>query len=267
MSEPLEPTSWYLPDLTQPDAERLIKASRTAIYPGGSVEQHGPHLPLGTDYFAAFHLARGVARRMRAPILPSPLVGVAAQHLTWAGSLTIRQETSIAFMEDLIGSLAPHGLERLLILNWHEGNTPTLRLGADRVQRRFGVRVVVAEGHVITNKLFGDEVMEFTHCGSMETNAMLAYDPELVHLERANNPSDFEQGMAAHNRLRRHDVYPVLLDFHEVAETGWYGHPEKASLETAREWQERVADYIVEHALPLFELPWPASRRMPEAVR
>jgi creatinine amidohydrolase len=103
---------------------------------------------------------------------------------------------------------------------------------------------VIAESHVITHTLFPAE-MEFTHAGSMETAAVLAFDPSLVQLDNATEPSDQAAGEAAHALLRRGDVYPVLRDFRQVAPTGWYGRPERASPARAEEIAEAVADHVV----------------------
>ena len=82
----------------------------------------------------------------------------------------------------------------------------------------------------------------------METAAVLMYDPSLVDLAKANNPTPQEQGDAGHAVFRQRDVFPILRDFHEVANTGWYGKPEEATLELAKEIREKVSDYIVERA-------------------
>jgi len=133
------------------------------------------------------------------------------------------------------------------VVNWHEGNSATLRLGADQAQQQHGVQLVIAEAHVITHGSFPDE-MEFTHAGSMETAAVLAYEPGLVQLGRATEPSERAAGEAAHGLFRRPDVYPVLRDFHQVAATGWYGRPELAEAGRAEEIAEAVADHVVARA-------------------
>jgi creatinine amidohydrolase/Fe(II)-dependent formamide hydrolase-like protein len=105
----------------------------------------------------------------------------------------------------------------------------------------------MAETHVITHTLFPDE-MEFTHAGSMETAAVLAFDPSLVHLEQATPASDRAAGEAAHALFRRPDVYPVMRDFHHVAATGWYGRPGLATADRAEQIAEAVADHVVSQA-------------------
>lgn len=233
--------------LSQPEAESRLKSSRLAVMAPGSIEQHGPHLPLGTDAFAADTLAEAVARKMDAVLVPLPLVGVSPYHLSWAGSLSLQPQTMIAVIEDICDCLARHAVDKLLFVNWHEGNTPTLRLAGDSVQRKFKMRVVVAESHIITNKLFGERA-QLTHAGNMETAAVLMYDPSLVDLTQATNPTPQEDGDAGHAVFRRRDVFPILRDFHEVARTGWYGKPEEATLELADEIRSKVSDYIVERA-------------------
>ncbi len=233
--------------LAQPEAARLIAASGVAVIATGSVEQHGGHLPLGTDAFAALSIAERVAGRLDTVVASLGPVGVAHYHLSWPGTLTLRPATMAAVLVDVCGGLAAAGARRIVVVNWHEGNSATLRLGADKAQQVHGVQVVIAESHVITHTLFPDE-MEFTHAGSMETAAMLAYDPSLVHLEHITEPSDRAAGELAHGLFRRPDVYPVLRDFHQVAATGWYGRPELASAERAEQIAEAVADHVIARA-------------------
>ncbi len=233
--------------LSQPEAESRLKNSRLAVMAPGSVEQHGPHLPLGTDAFAADAFAVEVARKMGAVVVPLPLVGVSPYHLSWAGSLSLQPQTMISVIEDICGCLAQHGIDRVLFINWHEGNTPTLRLAGDNIQRKFKMRVVVAESHIITNKIFGERA-QLTHAGNMETAAVLMYDPSLVDLTKATNPTSQKEGDAGHAIFRQRDVFPIMRDFHEVASTGWYGKPQEATLELANEIRAKVSDYIVERA-------------------
>src|SRR6516164_1115771 len=224
--------------LAQPAAARMIAASGTAVVFAGSVEQHGGHLPLGTDAFAAQSIAERAAARLDTVAASLGPVGVAHYHLAWPGTLSLSPATLIAVFTEVCGGLARAGARRILSVNWHEGNSATLRLAADEAQGRLGVRVVMAETHVITHTLFPGE-MEFTHAGSMETAAVLAFDPALVHLAA---------GEAAHALFRRPDVYPVMRDFRDVAETGWYGRPDLAAPERAEEIAEAVADHVVARA-------------------
>jgi creatinine amidohydrolase len=239
----MELEQMLLANMTQPRAQQALGRG-TAIVVTGSIEQHGGHLPLGTDALAALTIALRVGRALEAPVLPLSPVGVAPYHLPWPGSLTIRPDTLVALMLDVCEGLSAAGVERVITVNWHEGNSPAIRIAADHIQARLPLRVIVAEAHVITNTLFPDE-MEFTHAGSMETAAVLAHAPSLVRLDERTGGDLLERSIEGHALFRRRDVFPVLKDFREVAVTGWYGTPDKITEDRAREIMDAVADHIV----------------------
>jgi creatinine amidohydrolase len=232
-----------LANMTQPQAQKALGRG-TVVLVTGSVEQHGAHLPLGTDAFAALTIALRVGYRLEAPVLPLSLVGVAPYHMPWAGSLTLRPETLSSLMLDVCRGLSAAGVERVIVVNWHEGNTSAIRIAADQVQAELPVRVIVVEAHIITNGLFPEE-MEFTHAGSMETAAILAYDSSLVRLDQRTEGDLVDSGSEGHAMFRRRDVFPVMKDFREVAATGWYGTPEAVTEERSREIIDAVTDHIV----------------------
>jgi creatinine amidohydrolase len=248
-----------LANMTQPQAEEALGRG-TAVLVTGSIEQHGAHLPLGTDAFAALAIALRVGERLEAPVLPLSPVGVAPYHLPWAGSLTITPATLASLMLDVCSGLSAAGVERVVVVNWHEGNTPAIRVAADQMQAAHPVRVIVAEAHVVTNGLFPDE-MEFTHAGSMETAAVLAHDASLVHLDEQTGGDSVEQGAEGHAIFRRRDVFPVMKDFREVATSGWYGNPTTVTEDRARE----IIDAVAEHISASVEEVWKTvGERRPE---
>jgi creatinine amidohydrolase len=218
-----------------------------AVLAPGSVEQHGPHLPLGTDAFAAIALAEETARKLNTVLVPLPLVGVSPYHMSWIGSLSIKPQTFIAIVEDICEALAAHGVKKLLFVNWHEGNSPTLRIVGDSVQRKFNLTVVIAESHLITNAIFGEKA-QLTHGGNMEAAAVMMYDPSLVDVSKATNSSPRAEADEHHAAFRQKYVFPIMKDFHQVAPTGWYGIPHEATPDLANQIRSKVSDYIVEHA-------------------
>jgi creatinine amidohydrolase len=147
-------------------------------------------------------------------------------------------------MVEVCEGLASAGVERVIVVNWHEGNSTAIRLGADRAQQRLPLRVVVAESHVVTNALFPAE-MEFTHAGSMETAAVLDHDATLVRLDEKVGGDSVDRGTDGHAMFRRRDVFPIMKDFTEVAASGWYGTPDSITEDRSREIMDAVAEHIV----------------------
>jgi creatinine amidohydrolase len=249
-----------LANMTQPEAEEALGRG-TAVLVTGSIEQHGAHLPLGTDAWAALTIALRVGERLDAPVVPISPVGVASYHLPWPGSLSISPDTLASLMVEVCEGLASAGVERVILVNWHEGNSTAIRLGADRAQQKLSLRVIVAESHVITNALFPDE-MEFTHAGSMETAAILAHDPALVRLGEMVDGDSIDQATDGHALFRRRDVFPVMKDFREVAAKGWYGTPDSITEERSTE----IIDAVAEHIVSAVEEVWKSLvERAPEA--
>lgn len=248
-----------LMDITQPEAEALLKGSGTVIIPTGSVEQHGPHLPCGTDWVAALVFARAVAERLGALVVPFAPMGITPFHMGFAGTVTLRHETFVEVMLDLATSVARHGARRLIVMNWHEGNSDAIGVAASRIHHEVGLEVLRVETCYVARDLFGEETGGLTHGGELEVLPVLAYDASLVHLERATNASPPGRGRRIDAVRRNRNVRPVLDDVRQIAATGWYGDPQPATLEKAERVIAGVADRIAadveEASAAMAELP------------
>ena len=99
---------------------RAAQGQSTCDTPAGSVEQHGPHLPAGTDSFAANIIAEAVAERMNGLVIPGGPLGVTPFHMPFEATITLSHETYIRVIVETCQSLAQHGAKRLMLLNWHE---------------------------------------------------------------------------------------------------------------------------------------------------
>ncbi len=238
--------------MTQPEAEAILKRSALAIVPMGSVEQHGPHLPCGTDYLASLVIGQKVAEKVDGLLLPFCPVGVTPFHMSFAGTLTLKPQTFISVIEDICDSIIRHGAEKIVFLNWHEGNTAAMNLAAVSVQQRHPVRLLVVQACYIAFELFGQEC-GLTHGGELEVLPILAYEPSLVHLERATNPSPPERAKQIDGLRRGRAAYPFLRDIREIAPTGWYGEPQKATPQRAKEFLEGVANRASEYIEKTFK--------------
>src|SRR5688500_5365494 len=116
---------FHLAHLNFMDVGRLSKSGRTVIVvPIGSVEEHGPHLPLGLDTFAAEVYAEEIAPHLEQQgfeviLEPSIYYGVAQQALGFPGTLTVKPDTLTSLLIDVGSSLSSHGFKRLVMLNGH----------------------------------------------------------------------------------------------------------------------------------------------------
>ena len=244
--------SRYLVELTQPEIAAQLKENPLVILPQGSVEQHGPHLPAGTDIFAANVIAHAVAERMDGLVLPGGPLGVTPIHMPFESTITLSPETYIQVVVETCASMAGHGAKYLLILNWHEMNIPPLAVAADHLHRKHGLSVLTVQACFVAEDLFGRTCGGLTHGGEIEALAVLAYRQDLVHLDRIGYSSDHSHGHKV-DALRRTRTYqPVLTDVRSIAPTGWYGSPEHATLEKGEKMVGQVADSIAKRSQEIF---------------
>jgi len=180
----------WLQDMTWREVEGVVARSKgVVLLPVGSVEQHGLHLPLGTDTYLAIGLAEDAAERTGVPVAPPIWYGWSPHHMAYPGSTTIRPEILIELVYDVISSLSRHGFKRFIIINGHRiANIPWLQVAAERAQRELGVRVYLFDPAYMSREVV-DELGfgPVGHADEIETSHMLYRFPELVHLERARD--------------------------------------------------------------------------------
>jgi len=244
--------SRYFMDLTQPEIAAQFKSSPIVILPAGSVEQHGPHLPTGTDIFAATVISHSVAERMDALVLPSIPFGVTPMHMPFEGTITLTPDTYMRLVTECCVSTARHGAKYLLIVNWHEGNIPSLAIAAEALHRQHGMTVLTVQACYVAEEMYGHSCNGLTHGGEIEALAVLAYRPELVHLDRISNSSDHGHGHRMDKLRRTRSYQPVLSDIRSIAPTGWFGSPQHATAEKGARMLDDIADAIAKEATEIF---------------
>ncbi|MBU0516242.1 MAG: creatininase family protein [Proteobacteria bacterium] len=174
--------------LTRDQFQRAVGETDLVILPVGAVEQHGPHLPLGTDFFHAQELARAVARRTGCLVAPALTYGVCRSTALFPGSLTIRPETLKALALDVGAALFRQGLRRLLMVTGHagSGHMPMLIEAGEALRDRFPGTVIavvnvldlLTEVYEETDDLITDD--QDGHAGEVETSLMIHLHPDLV---------------------------------------------------------------------------------------
>ncbi len=117
----------YLADEAWPDLESYFDAESLALVPLGSTEQHGPHLPEGTDHIIAEAFARAAAERTGYLCTPTVNVGVSSHHRQFHGTMWSDPGPFRDYVESLTRNLAYHGIDRVVYVNAHGGNVEHLR--------------------------------------------------------------------------------------------------------------------------------------------
>ena len=246
--------SRYFADLTQPEIAAQFKKNPLVILPCGSVEQHGPHLPTGTDTLAANIISHAVAERMDGLVLPATPFGVTPMHMPYEGTITLTPDTYMRVVTETCASTATHGAKYLLIINWHEGNIPSLAIAAEALHRRHGMTVLTVQACYVAAELYGHDCGGLTHGGEIEALAVLAFRPDLVHLDRIDYSSDHGHGRKWDKLRRTRSFQPVLRDIRTIAPTGWYGAPEHATVQKGVKMLNDVAESIAREANEIFRM-------------
>jgi creatinine amidohydrolase len=245
--------SRYFIELTQPEIKAQFERHPLVILPCGSVEQHSAHLPTGTDIYAANSVSHAVAEQMDGIVLPGGPLGVTPMHMPYEGTISLSPETYQQVVIETCLSTAQHGAKKLLIVNWHEGNSASLGLAAEKLHRTHGMSVVIAQACYVAEDLWGAACNGLTHGGEIEALAVLPDYGHLVHLDRTEDSSGKGQGERMDKLRRTRSFVPILTDIRSIAPTGWYGDPVRATAERGRRMIADIAEAITTEATAIFD--------------
>jgi len=187
----MKPATVFLGEMTNPEVEAFLKSHHTVIVPTGATEQHGPHAPLITDVLIPQEVARRVAPKIGAAVAPAINYALSYPHVGFIGLVHIRIPTFMALIEDLCASFAASGFKRIIFLNGHYDNTYAIAYACANAAERMP-KDVKAFPVNYWDGLTAEEVAEFStlknglHANRAETSAVLAINPSLVDMERAN---------------------------------------------------------------------------------
>ena len=181
-------TTDLLDEMTSEDFASRVADDPLVILPVGATEEHGEHLPLGTDSFQCEEVVRRVAERFDAIVLPPFRYGECRTTRNFPGTISLRSETVQAVVTDIVSELARNGVRRVLVLSGHagSGHMAALKLGVQRVvEANPQMKAMVLSDYDIAYDLAGKEFpSDDGHAGSIETSRILAIRPELVRPER-----------------------------------------------------------------------------------
>ena len=178
----------YLPHMTSPEVEALLAKTDMVIIPVASLEQHGSHLPIGTDFINGVERCKLIAQERDILVSPVLMVGQSPYHMGFAGTITLKAETIIQVHLEAVESLIKHGFKRFIIMNAHGGNRAISTLIVDQINQTTA-GVAVSFGEAVKPFMEPSSVAASTvldrHAGTVETSNSLYLMPDLVQLDKA----------------------------------------------------------------------------------
>ena len=162
-----------------------------AIIPLGACESHGDHMPMGTDGFTAHALAVRIAEQLeRTVVLPPSFHGMSDHYRHQPMALSLSADTQTRVIGDLLASLHHWGIHRILLLNAHDGNIPSIEIAARTAKVAHPeLSIATIDWWVVTNQRIADGTFDvwdgWGHGGEAETSLGLALFPELMQMEQA----------------------------------------------------------------------------------
>ena len=179
------------------DESRKIAGEGLLVLPVGATEQHGPHLPVGTDSMGAEFVARSaaatVADRFPVAVAPTLWYGSSPHHLPFGGTMSLSARTFLSVLMDIGRSIAQASFRRLFIVNGHGGNHELIGLAARDLALEEGIEVGACSWwHLAAGELAAAGARSIGrlpgHAGAFETSLVLALDAPLVRDPRPHRP-------------------------------------------------------------------------------
>ena len=179
----------FLQEMSWKDVQEYLKTNDMVIIPLGSIEQHGPHLPLGTDSYIGLKVTEMISARTGVVVAPVLWSGYSVYHSGFPGTLSLKPETMEQVLFETAEMLIKYGFRKFMFANFHGGN----RVVENKVIHRINhtteaVAVAIGIGSPVQKGGGEDDAFFDNHAGLSETSWMLFVRPDLVRMERAEKP-------------------------------------------------------------------------------
>jgi len=229
-----------------PDIAQAVRENYIVLVPLGCVEQHGPHLPLNSDWgMQSMITAAEQAREKhgaKALVLPLLPFGTAAEHTAFPGTISLSFETWSSVVIDVLGSLIRDGFRRIVVLKGCGGHMgiegPVFQLFCEKKRqvqeldiRVFGEQAWAEIGRLAAESGIADP-KEY-HAGGVETSMVLAKTPDLVHLDRLKKPEK--------QKTSWHGCWWIMED---LSDTGATGDPTRYDVELGKRIIDRTTKML-----------------------
>jgi creatinine amidohydrolase len=268
--------SWNLAHLSYVDIREYLTTKDTVLVPMASTEQHGPHLPLYTDTITATEISSRISEAIGVLHTPPIWTGYSPQHMYGAGegrgTITVRSSTLLALMYDIGRSLIHHGFNRIIFINGHGSNVKVVDPVLRQLRYETGALISFVKPYMERYEGILKGLMENPpeetpgwHSSELETSQDLAWNPDLVRMERAVDtrahipaslPSAFskDDGMPD-AEFEGYQYFSFPMDHHEFVENGIIGNPMRATAEKGEEAFRRLSEHVARGILELQKTP------------
>jgi creatinine amidohydrolase len=250
----MKPPTVFLGEMTDPEVVAFLRDHKTVIVPTGSTEQHGPHGPLLTDVLVPQEVARRVATRTGALVAPSLNYGLSYPHVGFTGVVHLRIPTFMALIEDVCVGLAAIGFRRIVFLNGHYDNTYAIAYACANAADRLldGARAFPVN---YWDGMTADEAAEYfgpttgLHANRAETSAVIAIDPALVDMDRANAEMPPFPAVTSPAAVHTAFFFSTPGSVHRATHSGTWGD----ARESSAEYGERYLQVVTEATIRMFD--------------
>jgi creatinine amidohydrolase len=246
----MEDRAFVLQKMTWPEAKEALTRAKVGLVPVGSFEQHGPNGTFEVDTGRAYGFGKLLAARLypEAIVAPAVTMGVSYHHMNFPGTVTLRAETFLSVVYDVVWSLQQHGLEKFLLLNGHGGNIPALGVLIVKLREELGVKAAWTSFTSLASDVLKDRVTSESsgHACEGEISQALYLAPHTVRQE-ALTAGEFKGYPYAN--LGQGFQLGYAYRFDEITANGALGDARLASEELGRE----IVEAALQRALEFLE--------------
>jgi len=249
-----------LSDMSWKEAQEDLKKSTVALIPVGSTEQHGFHMPMGSDTYCAYEVARRTAAKEQVIVVPAIPFGISHCHMSFPGTITLSCDTLFRVVTDICRSLNKHGVDKFIFVNGHGHNMPTLQTAMDEFRKEREALFFVLQwwiaGMKLTPQLWSTNKSDLPdgHAADVEASAMMAIDASLVRVDKLEKVAIGSLGETkikfTKSTVASLADYPVdlttIADFKQFTESGTIGSCLSATREKGEEVLDKVSDFLAE---------------------
>jgi creatinine amidohydrolase len=231
----------FIEEMNAVEVRKTVNEKTIAILVFGACENHGDHMPFGSDFIFPTEIAKRLASKVNNVIvLPAIPYGVSLHHDQFQMTMSINPETLVGIISDLLSSLIQNKIRRVLIINGHDGNIGPIEVAARSIKNIHPEMTIACmeSWWILVGQLKKDLFEAWSglgHGGEAETSAILAVRPDLVNMESA--PKEVIPKLPENIR--------IFWKFDELTSTGATGAPQKASIEKGNEVLKMLEDLLL----------------------